>query len=272
MIPELLKQLTALLAMLRKYSAINVNSKVIKEAAITTGSYYFKASRGDVAKILNDDKKLIELDGDWQHLIRLGHGNNAKASYLALLKKLQREITDLTIAVHASSGVDEKTTPAKISYSEAENILLATLEQIIPTAAASYRQGLTDLASPDQRQSYRGTACEFRESLRETLDLLAPDAEVRKQPWFEQAPDTNRPTMKQKVRYILNSRGKTKVQQAVAEKSVELIEGIYGDIARAVYNSASLSTHVQTTKGEVGQIKRYLDAVLFDVLEIGQDS
>lgn len=76
--------------------------------------------------------------------------------------------------------------------------------------------------------------------------------------------------MKQKVRYVLTSRGKGKTQRESAEKSIDLIENLCGDAARAVYDRASLSTHVETTKQEVRQIKRYLDAVLFDLLEIGQ--
>ena len=49
-----------------------------------------------------------------------------------------------------------------------------------------------------------------------------------------------------------------------------LIEALCGEITRAVYDRASVSTHLQTTRQEVAQIKRYLDAVLFDLLEIGQ--
>jgi hypothetical protein len=51
--------------------------------------------------------------------------------------------------------------------------------------------------------------------------------------------------------------------------AVDLIENLCGEIARAVYTQASISTHVQTAMQEVQQMKRYLDAVLFDILEIG---
>jgi hypothetical protein len=42
-----------------------------------------------------------------------------------------------------------------------------------------------------------------------------------------------------------------------------------GEIVRAVYNNASLAAHVQHTKAEVERIKRYVDTVLFDLLEVG---
>jgi hypothetical protein len=74
--------------------------------------------------------------------------------------------------------------------------------------------------------------------------------------------------MKQKVRFILTSRSKGKTQTQVAEKSLAIVDELCGEVARAVYNRASLSTHVQTAKLEVVQMKRYLDAIFFDILEI----
>ena len=47
-----------------------------------------------------------------------------------------------------------------------------------------------------------------------------------------------------------------------------MIEEMCGEVARAVYNRASVSTHTQTAKLEIIQMKRYLDAVLFDILEV----
>jgi hypothetical protein len=270
MIPQLLQQIKDLASSVRKSNALNINSKAIKEKAVAIGSYYFKDCRDEVSRILDDKKALSKLDEEWQQLIRLAHGNNAKKSYLSLLKKLQKKTTNLAIATHASYPNLPSSGLIQINYSDAEQILIKTLDELVPTAAQSYRQGIEDLTISTDRFSYRGTACEFREALRETLDLLAPDKEVSIQPWFKQDQNTSGPTMKQKVRFILSSRGKSKAQRASAEKSVDLIESLYGDVARAVYTRASLSTHVQTTKNEVFQMKRYLDAVMFDLLEIGQ--
>ena len=270
MIPELLSQLKGLASAIRRSRAINVNSKKIKEAAIAAGNHYFKECRAEAYRILADQNALAEMDEDWQQLIRLAHSNNAKISYLSLLKRLLKKATDLTVATHMSVPSTSAVSDTTISYSEAEDILLSTLDQLIPSAAQSYRQGLQDLRFTEERLSYRGTACQVREALREILDHLAPDANVSKQPWFKQERDCNGPTMKQKVRYILTSRSKSKAERTSAEKSVDLIDGLCGEVARAVYSRASLSTHVQTTKHEVAQMKRYLDAVLFDILEIGQ--
>lgn len=269
MITDLLAQLKALYADVRKSKAVNVNSKTVKQAAIDIGSAYFRDHRQEVSGIFQDEDALALLDEDWQQLIRLAHGNNAKRTYLTLLRRLQKATTDLTVSSHATPAAPDPAAASKLTFSDAEDVLLRTLDNLLPSAAQSYRQGLRDLNSGHDRFSYKGTACEFREALRETLDLLAPDEEVNKQNWFKQEANCHGPTMKQKVRFILSSRGKNKTQRELVEKSTGLIEGLCGDIARAVYNRASLSTHLQTTRDEVVQLKRYLDAILFDILEIG---
>jgi hypothetical protein len=153
------------------------------------------------------------------------------------------------------------------SLSAEENLILQTLESIVPSAAASYRQGLADLMGPE-RSSYRGTATEFRESLRETLDYLAPDEDVEAQVWYKPEDDQTKPTMKQKARFVLSSRERNKTQRESAEKALLIIEQVSGELMRAVYSRASLATHVHQTKDEVRQIKRYVDTLLFDFLEI----
>lgn len=270
MITELLSRLNSLAVLVKKNKAINVNSKLVKEAAVEAGSYYFKQCRTDVQRLLRNNDLLTEIDEEWQYLIHLAHGNNPKKSYLSLIRKLLRKTKGLTVASHTFVPSEPISEPTKINYSEAEKILVSTLEELLPTAALSYKQGLQDLNSSSGRLSYRGTAGEFREALRETLDHLAPDNDVSKQSWFKLEPNCSNPTMKQKVRFILSSRGKNKTQRYSAEKAVHLIETLCGDITRALYNRASLSAHVQTTKQEVAQLKRYLDAILFDILEIGQ--
>jgi len=270
MISELLHQLKSLASAIQKSKAVNVNSRNIKQAVISAAACYFKDFRDEVSRTLNDDVALAKLDEDWQRLIKLAHGNNAKTSYLALVRGLLKKTTDVKIATHVAAPSPVVAKPLKLSYSQAEGILISTLDQLLPSAAQSYRQGLKDLDSTEERFSYRGPAAEFRECLRETLDLLAPDQKVNQESWFKLEPNCSGPTMKQKVRFVLSYRGKNKTQRSLAEKSVDLIESLCGEITRGVYERACVSTHVQTTRQEVAQMKRYLDAVLFDLLEIGQ--
>jgi hypothetical protein len=269
MISELLQRLNDLAAQVKKTRAVNINSRSTKQRAIDTGSFYFKKVREETIKILGETEELQEYDSIWQHLIHLAQGNNAKKTYERLIKELTKTTKDLNVARYSAPPEVPGLKSPKFSYSKGEQILIATLEQIIPSAAASYKQGVEDLNSGTERLSYRGTALEFREALRETLDYLAPDEDVIKEPWFK--PETNQahPTMKQKVRLVLTSRRKNKTKRTAAEKTVELIESLCADIARAVYSRASLSTHVKTSKQEVTQLKRYMDALFFDLLEIG---
>ena len=108
----------------------------------------------------------------------------------------------------------------------------------------------------------------LREALREVLDHLASDKDVTARPGFKLEADQKKPTMKQKVRFILASRGEGKTQTAPAENSTSLVEERVGALARSVYDRSSLSTHVGTTKQEVQQVKAYVDVVLTELLEI----
>ncbi len=74
--------------------------------------------------------------------------------------------------------------------------------------------------------------------------------------------------MKQKARFVLLSRGRSKTQASVAEKAIGVVESIAGEVVRATYDRAALATHLETTRTEVIRIKRYVDTVLFDLLEI----
>jgi hypothetical protein len=270
MISQLLQELAGLAGDIKQNKAVNVNSQRIKQRAIDLGAAYFRDYRGHVVGVLRDSEALEAFEQDWQQLIRLAHGNNPKSTYEKLLRRLTRTTKEINVQGHSTVSTAPAIASSELTYSQAEELLLATLDTLLPSAAASYRQGLQDVAEPRMRHSYRGTAAEFREAFRETLDHLAPDKDVMEQSWFNPEKDQKLPTMKQKVKFVLSSRGKNKTQRVAAEKTVDLIEALCGDIARAVYNRASLSTHLETSKQEVEQLKRYMDAVLFDLLEIGQ--
>ncbi len=197
----------------------------------------------------------------FQDLLRLTQGNNSKASYSKRIKKVETTLKELAIK-------DVANTQPQLITQQNERILLATLESILPTAALSYRQAIIDLEGSIQKISYRGTASELREALRETLDHLAPDKDILNANWFKPEQGQSKPTMKQKVRYILKNRNINETKRLPTEKSIEMIDELIGQVARAVYNRASLSTHVSTTRVEVIQIKRYVDIILYELLEI----
>jgi hypothetical protein len=266
MIADTLSRIDALLTILRRTGTVNVNSQETKGRALEVAQIYFSATRPFVVATLGEAAALLEVDENWQALVRLAQGNNARSTYLKVVGKLRKQLAELNVAALSSIVVHRADDAAALVTNE-EKLLIATLERLVPSAAASYRQGLLDLRASD-RLSYRGTAAEFREALREVLDHLAPDKDVASRPGFKLEPNQGKPTMKQKVKFILSSRGAGNTRRESTEKSAALIEELSGEVTRAVYNRASLATHVQESKNEVSQIKRYVDTVLFDLLEV----
>jgi hypothetical protein len=265
MIGPLISDIEAFGASLRRGSAVNVNDQSSKDRAVGLATHYFNDVRPLVVAVNGETEVQLDHDALWQQLVRLAHGNNARNTYLKTLLALRKQLREFNIFALAKPvmqvGQDQ-------TNSREEILILKTLESIVPSAAASYRQGLSDLAA-GQRLSYRGTAAEFRESLRETLDHLAPDADVMAQDWYKPEEGQKLPTMKQKTRYVLTSRERNKTQRVSAEKMLGLIEELSGEVMRAVYNRASLAAHVNQSRDEVVKIKRYVDTMFFDLLEIG---
>jgi hypothetical protein len=138
---------------------------------------------------------------------------------------------------------------------------------LLPSAAQSYRQAINDLADP-QRTSFRGPAHELRESLREVLDHLAPDAEILKSPNFKLEPGRPKPTMKQKVRFIFKARDQSTTESAAPEDAAITIDGLVADLTRSIYDHGSLAAHVQRGRRSVEQLKRYVDVIFHDLLEL----
>jgi hypothetical protein len=263
----LVAEIESLLAALRRGKSINVNDQQRKDSALSLSKRYFDEVRPSIVSRSGETKELLGHDEQWQRLVRLAHGNNARRTYVRTLSMLRKQATEFQVAALVNVSRVGSAQRAGNQDTVEEARLLETLERLVPSAATSYRQGMLDLRAP-ARLSYRGTASEFRESLREVLDHLAPDDSVIGQKGFKLEEKQSRPTMKQKVAFILSSRGAGKTQRSAAEKSARFIDELSGEVTRAVYDRASLATHVQQSKKEVEQIKRYVDTVLFDILEI----
>jgi len=118
----------------------------------------------------------------------------------------------------------------------------------------------------ETRLSYRGTASELREVLREVLDHLAPDVNVSSARDFKLEPGRPKPTMKQKVRFILRARDEGSRATDMAETAAEAVEGIIGSLARSAYDAGSVATHIAAERSTVVQLKRYVEAVLSHLL------
>jgi hypothetical protein len=218
---------------------------------------YFNARAG-----IEGIDQLSETDDLFRSLTAMSRGNPSRAKVQSMLGDAKKLIVALEGVV--MTAATEKSAGRKTAT---DQLIIDTLRELCPTAASAYSQAMTDL-SVDQRESWRGPAADMREALRETLDAMAPDDEVKAQPNFKFEKDTYGPTMKQKVRYILKKREMPSGAMTAPEKAVEGVEDIVGSILRSVYNRSSLSTHVATDKDEVLRVHAWVRLVFCDLLEI----
>ena len=87
-------------------------------------------------------------------------------------------------------------------------------------------------------------------------------------PGYKQSADTNGPTMKQKVRFVMKSRGATKALSAPAEEARQSIDSAVGTIVCSVYTRSNVSTHTPTDKSEVLRIRDFVRVVMCELLEV----
>jgi hypothetical protein len=158
--------------------------------------------------------------------------------------------------------------PAKIAVATStENLIVKTLQRIVPAAAVSYEQALIDLGDV-RRRSYRGVAHELREVLRETLNYLAPDAEVMAVPGFKPEQDQKKPTQRQKALHVFRKRQLSKEEMSAPELTINLVEELSATITRTAYTRGAKGAHTPSSGAEVRQLKMWIDAVLGELLEI----
>ena len=129
--------------------------------------------------------------------------------------------------------------------------------------AASYLQIHLDLAD-DSRQSYKGTANELRETLRAALELLAPDGDVKRQPWYQNDAKKTHPTHRERARYALERRGASGSLDLQSQAIVTIEEGV-AQLARELYTSASAAAHVGQEREAIRRLLGYLNPLLSDL-------
>jgi predicted ABC-type transport system involved in lysophospholipase L1 biosynthesis ATPase subunit len=249
---------------LKRYRAEFVSQKLTREQAKLVVQNYFRAVRPELIDLGIDSAQIGQLDGINQEILGLAAKKNRTASYRGKLRLLDTYRIVIATAAEIQSANRDVVGSIRLTTT-AEASILATLEQIVPSTALSYRQVLQDLGDT-QRISYRGTAAELREVLRELLDHLAPDEEVLKTVKLEK--DQKGPSMKQKAAFILKARGIGDTARKTPVDAVGTVEESVGSLARSIYTRGSVSTHVVTTRKEVLTIKAYADAVLSDLLQI----
>jgi len=260
--------LTSLWGDVKKVTAQNINSKELRNRGRSLVQAYFRTIRSDLDAIGIADE-LVQFDSDFQRLLVLTNGQNAKASYLKCLNKLKTCANSLDVSRELAVAATIRKSKADngASMSEAEEEISKTLHRLVPPAANCYDQVVSDLHAT-HRVSWRGTACEIRECLREVLDHFARDEDVTAQPGFKQEPNTSGPTMRQKAQFIMKSRGDPDALRRQITGQANDIDEMFAKLTRSVYERGSLSTHTESTHDDVKRLKRNLDVVMVELLKL----
>jgi hypothetical protein len=226
---------------------------------------YFRTTRPDFKRLSVSDELLLPTDGAVHSLLETTHHHSAANTYKDAIKAVHLSLLELEKIALLHNDGDSKSNALQVD--SVDLAITTTLKKLLPSAACSYEQAMRDL-SGGARLSWRGPATDLREALRETLDHLAPDANVTAQPGFKLEANASGPTMKQKVRYILRQRGMSRGAMDTPESAVEAVEQAVGTFVRSVYSRSSISTHTPTDKKEVTRVRDWVRVVLAELLEL----
>lgn len=247
----------------RKAPGKQISSQALKKEVRDPIEQYFQLLRPSLDGHGHLTERAVELDKTLKSLIELSHKQGAKTTYVSKLNTARKLLVEIDAEITSRSTSEGSNS----LYDTTDQLIVETLESILPSAARSYQQALLDLQSED-RLSYRGPATDMREALRETLDHLAPDKDVQSMDGYKQVKEISGPTMKQKVQYILKLRDRSRAQIAPSASAVELVDTMIGQFVRSVYTRSNISTHTPTDRDEVLRLRHNVRLAFIEILAI----
>jgi hypothetical protein len=262
-IRDLQTQLKKIHNEIKKIQSNQITHKKIKDKTKDIVDYYFRNIREDIVekKLQNDEVKSIDL---LMHtLLEATHKSSSINVYINSIKELKKLLIQLEKTLLLNPTYLSKT-----NYNDSiDQKIIDTLNKISTSASLSYKQAVIDLQS-NNKFSWRGPATDLREALRECLDNLAPDKDVKEQDGFKLEPNTSVPTMKQKVRFILKQRDYNKNKIKPVEDAINIIEETISLFVRSVYTRVNISTHSSTNKSEVKRVYDFVKLIFCEILFI----
>jgi hypothetical protein len=263
----LCREFKKLAARIGASNSLNINSETLREEVKTVARLYMHDARPIITRE-GFEEELKVLNDHFGKLYELADARNATASYKKQINAVRKVLPKITTRLEMEVG----TVSEGPVHSAVEIQIVETLQGLVPTAALSYQQAIRDLAD-STRVSFRGPATELREVLREVLDHQAPDAEVEGSDGYKPEKDQHgkdraKPTMKQKVRFILKAREQGSSATELPERAIEAVDALVGGLTRSVYNFGSVVTHVAGERQAVVILKRYVEVVLTHLLEL----
>ncbi len=251
------RQLELLLKALSRRSAAHVNTadEISQVRAVVTT--WFETLRPGLAAQGIAGANLRRVDEPLRSCMELTTNRSLRRRYRALLRSATRKFKQ-SVIVEAATKTDE------LGMDPAAAQVAEKLARVASALSASYQQVHRDLRDSG-RLSYRGTANELREALRELLDRLAPEDEVVKQRWFNVATSSGRPTHQQRARFVLEQRGAGSRILDVANESISIVEDGLARLVREMYNRTSAAAHTSQDAEEIRKMIRYFDALVVDL-------
>ena len=248
---------------LNRFKGNQLNSKKARDGLRELVEKYFNSVRPSVISDREQNDEIRKADSKMQEVLVLCHKRGSIKRYKQLLTEVKNLLILIDSQIVSSSSL--QTNSDKLNSVDSQ--IINTIQALVPSAALSFHQAINDLRS-DDRLSWRGPATDLREALREVLDHLAPDNEVKSMTGYKQEKDISGPTMKQKVQFILKNRGIPKAASGSAIAATNTIDEMLGTFVRSVYTRTSVSTHTPTDKHEVLRILELSRVVLCELLEI----
>src|SRR6266496_3198268 len=177
---------------------------------------------------------------------------------------LLRRLREFQMRVRQPPRRVDAVVPARGPLSARDAHILGRLRRLSPPLAESLEQALKDL-NDHTRLSYVGRAGEVREVMRAATQHMAPDEQVRQQPWFtgiEQGGKRN-PSQAERIRYAVQQRGGSKDQVKGVD---QLIDELVGQIGRQTYSAGSSAFHAGTAQAKVRKLTGWVFAILDEIL------
>jgi hypothetical protein len=177
---------------------------------------------------------------------------------------LLRRLRELQIRLRQPQRRVEAVVPARGPLSGRDADILTRLRRLSRSLGDSLEQALKDL-NDHTRLSYVGPAGEIREVMRATVQLLAPDDEVRKQAWYvgiEQGGKRN-PSQAERLRCAVQKRGGERDQTKGID---DLIDQLVGQVGRQTYSAGSSALHAGTVQAKVRKLTGWVFAILDEIL------
>jgi hypothetical protein len=257
--------LKQLIRRIRKCNTITISLEDVRALAKSIAHLWFNDILPFTKLVSINEDVLRSIDDKMTTLISYTLRATKKTAYLLTLNEaLKIYEKNIYIELHKDRGAILSGPPQNI-YNNSN--IINGLANISESLSAGYQQVYQDL-SDGTRISWRGTANELREVLRELLEILAPDAAVKKAKWFAQDPKTEGPTQEQRAKYILEQRALNKTQAPVIQETLTTVEESIARLVRKTYKRINNASHTQQDQEEIKNILNYFNLLIKELLGI----